>query len=115
MVGSCPAAAALLALRNEPMVDNSKRYLKGMIRYFEGARMPGRCSALHSSILVSSERKLYPCVPSNLRGSGGAPYRPGGLMESFHSGILKRCLDDALCRECWWNCHRELDLALGVI
>jgi MoaA/NifB/PqqE/SkfB family radical SAM enzyme len=109
------AAMDLLALEKDPLLDNSRRYLKGMVRFFHGAPMPGRCSAPHTSILVSSDRKLYPCVPSAVRGQGGEAYLPGAAMAAFRSGILRRCLDEALCRDCWWNCHRELDLALGVL
>jgi len=98
-----------------PMLDNSLKYLKGMERFFQGASMTGRCSALHTSLLVSFDQKIYPCVPSALRGTGGRPFQPQEAMSLFRSGALASCVDDTLCRRCWWNCHRELDLALGVI
>ncbi len=109
------AVRALIDRVKDPLIDNSKRYLAGMARLFSGVAMPGRCSALHTSILVSPDRKLYPCVPSALRASGGIPYRAGRLMDTFRSGVLRQGLDETLCRRCWWNCHRELDLALGVL
>ncbi|MBU0754278.1 MAG: radical SAM protein [Planctomycetes bacterium] len=109
------AAKALLDRRSDPRIDNSARYLKGMARYFLGGAMPLRCSALHSSILVSAEQTIYPCVPAVLYRQGGISWKPGAMFETFSSPLLRRCIDDSLCAGCWWNCHRELDLALGVI
>jgi hypothetical protein len=86
-----------------------------MVRYFRGAPQTRRCSALHTSILVTPEQKLYPCVPASMRGWGGLHGDPEDLMDRFRSGRLAGCIDEALCSACWWNCHRELDLALGVI
>jgi MoaA/NifB/PqqE/SkfB family radical SAM enzyme len=106
---------ALLARAGDPKMDNSRRYLQGMSRYFSGSPMPLRCSALHTSILVSPEGRLYPCVPAALRRMGGVVYEPGRLMDVFRSGALAASVEVGLCRGCWWNCHRELDLALGVI
>lgn len=105
----------LKAKREDYPVDNSDRYLKGMIRFFMGGAMPTRCSALHSSILVSSDQKIYPCVPAALNRQGGVNWRPGSIMKIFASGMLHQSVNGALCAGCWWNCHRELDLALGVI
>lgn len=109
------AASALAAGAGDPLIDNSVRYLKAMARYFKGTLMPTRCSALHTSLLVSPDRKLYPCVPSAVRTDRGIEARPGALMQTFRSGALAACIDERLCQGCWWNCHRELDLALGVL
>lgn len=109
------AARALAKRAADPRIDNSKKYLAGMVRFFQGLDMPLRCSALHSSILASPDGKLYPCVPSAVRDACGLPYQPGALMPLFKSGVLGSCLEQDLCAGCWWNCHREIDLALGVI
>ncbi len=109
------AAAKLSSRAGEKTIDSSKGYLKGMAGFFKGALMPSRCSALHSSVLVSCDGRIYPCVPSSLKGTGRVPYAPGELMQLLMSGKLSSCIDFRLCAACWWNCHRELDLVLGVI
>ena len=109
------AAAFLSGLAGDPRVDNSRAYLRGMERFFSGSPMPLACSALHTSIVVSCDGRLYPCVPSALRRRGGVPRKPGTLGALFRSGALRSGLDETLCRGCWWNCHRELDLALGIL
>jgi MoaA/NifB/PqqE/SkfB family radical SAM enzyme len=113
--GAAAAALELAKRRNGMPIDNSLRYLRGMARFFQGAAMPGRCSALHTSLLVSHDLKLYPCVPTSASGRGGVPFESGALMRTFRSGALRRSIDASICAGCWWNCHRELDLALGVI
>ena len=96
-------------------VDNSRRYLSGMVRYLEGEIMPGRCSAPRTSVLATPSGRLYPCVPAAMRGRGGVPFSPGRLRELYRAGLERNTLDETLCAHCWWNCHRELDLALGVL
>jgi MoaA/NifB/PqqE/SkfB family radical SAM enzyme len=109
------AVLALAAHKNGSAIDNSPRYLKGMARFFQGASMPLRCSSLHTSVLVSQDLKLYPCVLTSVSGRKGVPFEPGALMKTYRSGELRRCIEPSICAGCWWNCHRELDLALGVI
>jgi len=109
------AALKLAALSKDPRIDNSRNYLRGAAAYLKGGLMPSRCSALHTSVLVSPDRKLYPCVPASILDCEGIPYRKGNLMDVFNSGALSRCITEQLCNNCWWNCHRELDLTLGVI
>ncbi|MFH2000436.1 MAG: radical SAM protein [Planctomycetota bacterium] len=99
----------------ESMIDNSAKYLRGMARFFNSSPMPNRCSALHTSLYFSADHKLYPCVPSAMRSKNGIPFVPGELLNIFRSRSLSRCLDAQLCLGCWWNCHRELDIALGVL
>jgi len=37
------------------------------------------------------------------------------LGEIFKSDALRDTLDTAICSTCWWNCHRELDIGLGIL
>lgn len=117
------AAEAVTALIGAApsIVDNSRAYLHGMRSFFLGCRLPRRCSALRTSIVVDSEGALFPCVPAATAAAtlrkGSAPVigRTKSLDHIFKSGSLRDTLDPAICSTCWWNCHRELDIGLGIL
>jgi len=117
--GARQAAAAALMLARRPrsaMVDNSRAYLRGMNRFFEGGPMPQRCSAPRTSILVGADDRLYACVPAASSGRiEGVACNGKSLGAVFKTGALADKLDPELCSSCWWNCHRELDIALGIL
>jgi len=110
------AAAGLARLRRARLVDNSRGYLRGMREFFAGGPMPLRCSAPRTSILVGADDRLYTCVPALASGRIEGVDRNGkSLGAVFKSGALADKLDPELCSACWWNCHRELDIALGIL
>jgi len=122
-------AKDLLAARCAPgsAIDNSRAYLEGLQGFFCGEPMPRRCSAARTSIVIAPDDRVYPCVPAASRAVAAAagglsgrqlrgPSRHGrGLREVFTSACFLATLDDELCTACWWNCHRELDIALGIL
>lgn len=112
-------AASFLAARSaDPMVDNSCEYLLGMRSFFAGAPMPGRCSAPRTSILVTPDDRAFACVPvasCTWKEQGGISLRGKSLRQIFKSGALNDTLDPRICSSCWWNCHRELDIGLGLL
>lgn len=104
-----------------PIVDNSRAYLRGMHSFFLGCRQPQRCSALRTSIVVDPHGALFPCVPAATRAAQGGT-TSGQVVEEakslegiFKSGALGDTLDSTICSTCWWNCHRELDICLGIL
>jgi MoaA/NifB/PqqE/SkfB family radical SAM enzyme len=110
------AAAALAAGSSREVVDNSRAYLLGMRSFFEGAAMPRRCSALRTSLVIGPDERAYPCVPAYSFGwSAGLPTAGKSLGKIFKSGALDDTLNREYCSQCWWNCHRELDIALGIL
>ncbi|MFO0982053.1 MAG: radical SAM protein [Planctomycetota bacterium] len=97
-------AAAVARVRAGPhahRLDNSRRYLSGMLRFLGGAAMPSRCSAPRAHVAIDPWFRAHPCVP--MMSSGMPGKEPGASIEQPPAEV---------CQRCWWNCHRELDLAL---
>jgi MoaA/NifB/PqqE/SkfB family radical SAM enzyme len=110
------AAARLARRTRQPLLDNSRAFLQGMQRFFEGGPMPRRCSAPRTSILAGADGRLYPCVPAASSGRiEGVALNGKSLDAVFKTSALADKLDPELCSACWWNCHRELDIALGIL
>jgi MoaA/NifB/PqqE/SkfB family radical SAM enzyme len=99
------------AAREVALVDNSPAYLAGFAPFLAGAAMPTRCSAGTSHLAVDPEGRSYPCVPLMTLERSGVPLR-----EVNGRPLLPSPADlEEVCRRCWWNCHRELDLSLNLL
>ncbi|MBM4015742.1 MAG: radical SAM protein [Planctomycetes bacterium] len=91
-------------------LDNSAAYLAAVPRFLAGATTPLACSAPRTHVAVAPDGRRYPCVPLMTLERGGrdadapGPPAPPGPTER-----------EEICRACWWNCHRELDLTLKTI
>jgi MoaA/NifB/PqqE/SkfB family radical SAM enzyme len=81
------------------LVDNSPAYLEGVTRFLGGTPTPTSCSAGRSHVAVDPDGRRFPCVP---------------LMTLERSSTSAADRAD-VCRRCWWNCHRELDLSLDLL
>jgi MoaA/NifB/PqqE/SkfB family radical SAM enzyme len=99
------------------VVDNSDRYLRGVAPFLAGAPTPVECSAPRSHLALDPDGVGYPCVPlMTLRRAGV----PAAELEVDSRGSRRAPRPSAadreeVCRRCWWNCHRELDLTLRRI
>ncbi len=113
--GMAPAAAGLLDRAASPLLDNSQAYLDGIRDFLDGKSMPTRCSAPRTSIVIDPEDRIYPCVPAAATEGEADSWQPGNLMEVFKSPKFKTQPAASLCSNCWWNCHRELDITLGIL
>jgi MoaA/NifB/PqqE/SkfB family radical SAM enzyme len=109
-------AAELAALFEEARraagerIDNSASYLAALPRFLAGAPTPVECSAPRTHVAVAPDGRRYPCVPlMTLERGGSEPDAPG---PPAPPGPRER---EEICRACWWNCHRELDLTLKTI
>ena len=73
--------------------------------------MPTECSAPRSHVAFDPDGRVYPCVPLMTLERDGLrweDYRRNG----FELGPKTQ---EEVCSHCWWNCHRELDLSLGLL
>ncbi len=99
------------------VVDNSDRYLRGVAPFLAGEPTPVECSAPRSHLALDPDGVGYPCVPlMTLRRAGV----PAAELEVDSRGSRRAPRPSAadreeVCRRCWWNCHRELDLTLRRI
>jgi MoaA/NifB/PqqE/SkfB family radical SAM enzyme len=99
------------ALAQVEIADNSPAYLSGIAPFLAGAPMPASCSAGRSHVAVDPEGRGYPCVPLMTLERGGVPLSQwNGRPHSPSPSDVEE-----VCRRCWWNCHRELDLSLGIL
>jgi len=106
-------AAHLARLRAGPLarlLDNSSRYLDGALAFLGGAAMPVHCSAPLGHVAIDPWFRAYPCVPlmtlDRARRDEAAIFAPHAERPAPPAEV---------CANCWWNCHRELDLALGLL
>ncbi len=107
--GRAPLPAPLRRAR----LENSRQYLRGILPFLEGAATPAGCSARRSALYVDPGGRVFPCTPAASAGGPGATATPTTLAALFRSGRLEQAVRPDLCGRCWWNCHRELDIALG--
>ncbi len=92
-------------------VDNSPAYLERIPGFLAGEATPSNCSAPQSHVAIDPSGTRYPCVPLMTLGRAGVPWQDRGPL-STPVGAKDR---EEVCRRCWWNCHRELDLSLGLL
>ena len=95
----------------ESRADNSPEYLRGIPAFLAGAATPMRCSAPWTHRAVSADGSVHPCVPLMTLGRAGVPWQRLGTERPRPSATDR----DEVCRRCWWNCHRELDLSVGSL
>lgn len=97
-----------LAHRVAASVDNSPAYLQLVPAFLGGAKMPTTCSAPTSHLAVDPEGMSYPCVPFMTLRKGGVSLQEATEPVAFE-------VDEETCQRCWWNCHREQDLSIGLL
>jgi MoaA/NifB/PqqE/SkfB family radical SAM enzyme len=106
-------AAGLAALRVRQRageLDNSLAYLDLVPRALRGEKSPLACYAPWTSVVVDAYGDVYPCFPfmERRRPVGRLPL--ARLWRSAAYADVRRRM--AGCRDCLWNCHTELNLAL---
>lgn len=107
-------ATALKSLRegeHHHLLENSPAYLSGIVPFFDGKSTPEVCSAPESHVAIDPRLRLFPCVPMMTHEMGQC----GKVSDGWNPEEARRQVNPSLCRQCWWNCHRELDIALGKI
>jgi len=102
-------AAALGAVGGA--AENSDPYREGIAPFLGGAATPVACSAPRTHVALDPAGNAYPCVPLMTLGRAGMD-REEWRRRGF-TPLGPR--EQETCRRCWWNCHRELDLGLGLL
>lgn len=96
-------------------LENSKTYLAGIAPFLAGEQTPGSCTAQRSAFFLDPRGTAYACTPGATLGHAGVPVTPETLGTVVRSGALARTVPRETCQRCWWNCHRELDIAIGAL
>lgn len=97
--------------RTRSIVENSERYLALFPRCFAGERLPIRCHAPETSLVVDAYGRVFPCVPFSEVDRPIGRVAPSGLASFWKSETYaheRRRLSG--CRACYWNCHTEMNL-----
>jgi len=109
--GETREAAVRLASLGDPLVDNSRAYLDLFAGAFSGQPSPVPCHAPRTSVVVDCYGTVYPCVPLN---AARKPVGEGDVRALWRSETYRRAREALRgCRACYWNCHTEMNLALG--
>jgi MoaA/NifB/PqqE/SkfB family radical SAM enzyme len=103
----------LLAARQtgDGFFDNSEAYLSLFPRAFRGEPSPLRCLVGYNHVLVDCFGNVYPCALFCETGRPVGNIRDTPLGEMWSGGAygeMRRTLSE--CRECYWNCHTEMNL-----
>ncbi|MEE8106584.1 MAG: radical SAM protein [Planctomycetota bacterium] len=111
-VDSNGAMAALLErCGQDPLLDNSQEYLGLFPMAYAGEKNPVACVAPRTSVVVDCFGEIFPCVPLN---AVRRPVGSGDVREVWRSDDYKAVRESLhSCRECFWNCHTEMNLALA--
>lgn len=93
-------------------IENSLRYLRLFTRCFRGGPLPIACYAGYNSYVVDCYGDIFPCVPWNNWNRAVQNIRHVSLKDFWFSQeydhIRKTQVNS--CRECYWNCHTEMNL-----
>jgi PqqA peptide cyclase len=95
-------------------IDNSRAYLEALPRWDRPDPLPVPCVAPFASLVVDASGSVHACVPAWLKGQAVGSVRESPLEVLWRSGAWaaeRRRLAD--CRECLWNCHAEMSLAVA--
>lgn len=103
----------LVELRHggDEFLDNSEAYLSLFPRAFRGEQSPLRCFVGYNHVLVDPYGNVYPCAFFCETGRSAGNVRDTPLHELWTGSTyrdLRRTL--SACRECFWNCHTEMNL-----
>ena len=102
----------LIALKStEPLIDNTSDYLELFMGSFRGEPSPVKCYAMLSAIAIDTYGNVYPCFPRLQVGEKFGNVRGNSLKKLAGSAeFSEACRDVKNCRNCYWNCHTELNL-----
>lgn len=110
------ASAALLAAELTAaaeagdVLDNSPAYRNAIAPFLAGRPMPVECSAASTHVAIAPDGRRYACVPLMTLERGGVTFDQPGPPPPPTAREREE-----VCRQCWWNCHRELDLSLQTV
>jgi len=101
-----------LSLKYELPLENSSNYLKGFYNVMTGGVMKERCNAGYTHLVIGTDLKVYRCVPYMNTGRCLFKWDPEKetLKELWNSHKWRKDRLEALnCKECFWDCHAELN------
>ncbi len=99
-------------------VENSKNYINDFHSVISGNKqMPMRCNAAYTSVVIGPDLKLYRCWPYFEKGQSFRQWDPERetLKDLWNeNNYCQERLRSLTCRECFWNCHAELNYLIHI-
>jgi MoaA/NifB/PqqE/SkfB family radical SAM enzyme len=95
----------------DDFLDNSEAYLSLFPRAFRGEPSPLRCFVGYNCMLVDCFGNVYPCAFFCETGRSVGNVRDTPLRTMWRGPAyqdVRRTVSE--CRECYWNCHTEMNL-----
>jgi len=95
----------------DDFLDNSEAYLSLFPRAFRGEPSPLHCYVGYNHLLVDCYGNVYPCAFFCETGRPVGNIRDTPLHKMWNGSAyrdVRRTLSH--CRECYWNCHTEMNL-----
>jgi MoaA/NifB/PqqE/SkfB family radical SAM enzyme len=100
--------------RDGAAIDNSAAYLDALRTFFRGGELPVACTAGLHTCVVDCYGDVFPCIPYSNRRRPVGNIADAPLRALWRSEAYERMREETgRCRDCFWNCHTELTLALG--
>ena len=97
--------------RTRDIVENSERYIGLFPRCFAGERLPIKCHAPETSMVVDAYGRVFACVPLSEVDRPIGRVASDGLATFWKSdGYAAERRRLSGCRACYWNCHTEMNL-----
>jgi MoaA/NifB/PqqE/SkfB family radical SAM enzyme len=92
-------------------IDNSYTYLRLFKYFFREIPLPMLCHASYLSIGVDCYGDIFPCFPWIEMNKPVANIKKIPLRKFWRSQLLREKRKEIdHCRECYWNCHTEMNL-----
>ncbi|MDF1552818.1 MAG: radical SAM protein [Deferrisomatales bacterium] len=106
------AVRTLMELKEKTvLIENSWRMLRLFAPSFEGKPSPLNCHAALNSITVDAYGDVYPCLPRVNWQPPLANLLTSSLYDIWYrQDLWARRKDTLACRDCYLNCHTELNL-----
>ncbi len=106
----------LEAARNQGApIENSPAHLRLFRSSFAGIPSPVRCNAAYNSLAVDCFGNVFPCVPWINWGKPIGSVLQENLLDVWHSAEYQLARKDvSRCRDCYLNCHMELNLLFDL-
>jgi len=93
------------------IIENSLEYLFLIKSFFQGKKLPLKCAAAYTHIIIDAYYRIFPCFSWLEMGRGYVLWKGKPIREIFDSIEYQDIVEQALqCRDCYWNCHQELSL-----
>ncbi|RLG70102.1 MAG: hypothetical protein DRO07_00990 [Candidatus Iainarchaeum archaeon] len=101
--------------KNSDQLDNSKEFLKRMLRYMRGENVKRTCFAGFLSASIDSDGSVYACIAELQFAKPIGNIKKDSFRDLwFSEAYEKKRKELKHCNRCMWNCQEELNILFGA-